>query len=123
MIQGTVTADREAVIILAVIGSDGGARSVEAVIDTGFNGELTLPKEIAEALALPLVGNRRAELADGNSITLDVYFAKVRWGDQDREVLALQTDGGPLIGMSLLAGHRVVMDVVTGGELTISPLA
>ena len=123
MIQGTVTADHEAVIILAITGPKGAARSVEAVIDTGFNGELTLPKEIAEALALPLVGNRRAELADGNSITLDACLATVRWGDQDREVLALQTDGGPLIGMNLLAGHRVLMDVVAGGELSISPLA
>ena len=44
MITGTVTSDREAVISLEVIGLDDGRQTVAAVIDTGFNGFLTLPR-------------------------------------------------------------------------------
>lgn len=122
MIDGTVTSDLDAALVLVVAGPDDNARSIEVAVDTGFNGELTLPRDIIEALALRLAGNRRAELADGTSVTLDVYLATVEWGDQKREVLALQTEGGPLVGMALLRGHRLLIDAVPGGEVMISPL-
>ncbi|MBT9161314.1 MAG: hypothetical protein AAGB97_09515 [Dehalococcoidia bacterium] len=40
MITGKVTANREAVIELEVVGSNQRKEKVEAVIDTGFNGYL-----------------------------------------------------------------------------------
>ena len=43
MITGTVTAEREAVINLQVCDTSGQQYSIEAVIDTGFTGALTLP--------------------------------------------------------------------------------
>ena len=42
MIIGKVTANREAVIELEIIGSNQRKENVEAIIDTGFNGYLTL---------------------------------------------------------------------------------
>lgn len=121
--HGTVTADREAMIDLEVSGSDHQAQRIEAIIDTGFNGFLTLPGSLVSGLKLPLVGNRRATLGDGSVVVLDVYLATVLWHDQDREVLVLQAGGGPLIGMSLLLGNRVTLDVVGGGNVVIGELA
>ncbi len=122
MITGTVTANREAVIELEVVGSNQREKKVEAVIDTGFNGYLTLPSDLINSLKLQLAGNRRATLGDGNVVVLDVYLAKVLWHGQKQDVLVLQTDGGPLVGMSLLHGSRVTLDVVDGGDVTIDPL-
>nr|MBC8228759.1 clan AA aspartic protease [bacterium] len=51
-----------------------------------------------------------------------VYLAKVLWHNQEREVLVLQADGGPLVGMSLLYGSRVTLDVVDGGDVIIDIL-
>jgi predicted aspartyl protease len=69
-----------------------------------------------------LAGNRRATLGDGNVVVLDVYLVKVLWHNQEREVLVLQADGGPLVGMSLLYGSRVTLDVVDDGNVTINTL-
>lgn len=42
MIVGVITADREAVISFSVRGADEQEQSIEAALDTGFNGYLTL---------------------------------------------------------------------------------
>src|SRR3712207_8041655 len=39
----------------------------------------------------------------------------------DREALALQAESDVLVGMSLLEGSRIVLDVVEGGEVSITP--
>ncbi len=122
MINGQVTANREAVIELEIVSSDQKIERVEAVIDTGFNGYLTLPSDLVNRLKLQLAGNRRATLGDGNTVVLDVYLAKVIWHDQEREVLVLQAEGGPLIGMSLLYGNRVILTIINGGDVTIDPI-
>ena len=122
MITGQVTANREAVIELEIGSSNKQIEKVEAVIDTGFNGYLTLPSDLINRLNLQLAGNRRATLGDGNTVVLDVYLAKVTWHGQEREVLVLQAEGGPLVGMSLLYGNRVILTVVNGGDVTVDPV-
>jgi clan AA aspartic protease len=123
MIAGTVTDLREASIRLTVIGPGGVREVVEAVLDTGFNGFLTLARTMVQALRLPLAGTRRATLADGSIVALDVYLAIVQCHEEEREVLALQSEGGALVGMSLLYGSRVVLHVVEDGDVLIEPLA
>ena len=122
MITGQVTANREAVIELEIVSQNQQIERVEAVIDTGFNGYLTLPSDLVNLLNLQLAGNRRATLGDGNTVVLDVYLAKVIWHGQEREVIVLQAEGGPLIGMSLLYGNRVILTIVNGGDVTIDPI-
>ena len=119
MITGQVTVDREAVIQLEVYGSEQKREIVDFVIDTGFNGYLILPGDLVERLNLQSAGKRRATLGDGNTVLLDVCIASVLWYKERREVLALRADGGPLIGMSLLHGNRLNVEVVNGGEVTI----
>ncbi len=43
MIEGFVNANLEAVITIPLRGPTGQTREIDAVIDTGFNGYLTLP--------------------------------------------------------------------------------
>ena len=122
MIAGKVTERREAVIDLWVVGQNQRKLRIEAAIDTGFNGYLTLPKARVNSLALQPAGNRIAALGDGNTVILEVYLAEVIWNDQEREVLALQAEGGALVGMSLLYGNRVTITVLDGGDITIEPI-
>lgn len=122
MITGKITTNREAIIELEVIGLNQSRDKVEAVIDTGFNGYLTLPNDLINYLKLQRAGSRHVTLGDGNVVVLDVYLAMVLWHGQQREILALETDGGPLIGMSLLYGSRLVLEVIDNGDVTIESL-
>jgi clan AA aspartic protease len=121
MMTGRVTALREATIHLTVAGPGPHRHVVEAVLDTGFNGFLTLPSSVVQALHLPFAGYRRATLADGSTVVLDLYLATVLWHEQEREILVLQAEGGPLMGMALLDGSRVVVHVVDDGDVLIEP--
>ena len=122
MIHGRVSANRDAIIELQILSSTQKDEIVEAVIDTGFNGYLTLPADLVRRLKLQPAGNRRATLGDGTSVVLEVFLAEVIWYGLEREVLVLQAEGGPLIGMSFLYGNRVTMTIINGGDVTIEPL-
>jgi clan AA aspartic protease len=92
------------------------------MLDTGFNGYLTLPTALIAALGLPLVGNRQATLADGSVVALDVYRAEVVWDGEIREVLVLAAEGGVLVGTALLYGSRVTVEFLDGGPVLIERL-
>ncbi len=121
MIAGSVR-NHEAIIEIEVFGRGQSLPQIEAVIDTGYNGFLTLPGDLVSALQLPFAGHRRATLADGNVIRLDVYMASVIWHGRPKEVLIAQATGIPLVGMALLEGNSLSMKVVDGGEVTIVEL-
>ena len=123
MISGTVTGDREILIQLEVLGTHQSAVSIQAVVDTGFNGFLTLPIDVLNSVGASAAGTRRAELGDGNLVELDVYVARVNWQDENRDVLALQAEATPLVGMSLLWGSRVRFDAQDGGAVTIEAMS
>ena len=69
MITGSVNANYEAIIHLSVRGPGGQEREVDAVIDTGFNGFLTLPPALVTALDL-------ARLSRG--CVISGYYTKTR---------------------------------------------
>ena len=69
MITGKVNSVLEAIVQLTVTGPKGDEEPIEAVIDTGFSGELTLPPSAIKSLELEWLGRESAQLADG-SVTL-----------------------------------------------------
>jgi hypothetical protein len=53
---------------------------------------------------------------------LDVYEAAVIWDGQVRNILVDETDADPLIGMRLLRGYELKMQVRSHGKITIKRL-
>jgi|SRR5690242_4329097 clan AA aspartic protease len=121
MITGYVNSEREAVISIAVYGPQGEMREIEAVIDTGFSGDLTLPSAVVAALRLNVLANEHLTLADGSEVASEVCPAIVIWDGQPQiiEVSTLETDA--LVGMGLLEGHHLNIHVAVGGRVTIEP--
>lgn len=119
MITGVVSLSGEAVIDLEVSNESGDRESVEVVVDTDFTGFLTLRKATVVALSLPLLGSAPATLADGSTVALEVHEAVVAWHGSPRLVECLMAEGAPLVGMALLRGSRLTVDVVPGGEVRI----
>ncbi|MBI1904266.1 MAG: clan AA aspartic protease [Planctomycetia bacterium] len=121
MITGRVV-QREAIVEIQAAGSSQPPQQIAAVVDTGYNGYLTLPSQAVSSFRLPFAGHRRGTLADGRVVVLDVYLANVIWHGQRMDVLISQTQGKPLIGMSLLQGSRLTIDAVDGGAVVIEEL-
>jgi clan AA aspartic protease len=121
MITGVVKAD-EARIRLKVKGPRGRERDIEAVIDTGYTASLTLPPPLIAALRLRWRSVDRGTLADGSVCLFDVYEAKVLWNGKVRQVLVAEADADPLVGMRLLRGHELRMQVRSRGKVTIERL-
>ena len=119
MIEGVVNANLEAVVTLPLQDSSGQTREVEAVVDTGFNGYLTLPPMLMEDLDLLVVGDSEATLADGSQAAFDVYGVTVLWDGQPMYVETGAVGGDPLVGMSLLDRHNLNIDVEDGGRVVI----
>jgi len=119
MITGTVNADYEAVIRLFVQGPAELAHEVDAIIDTGFNGFLTLPPALVTALGLMRRSRGRALLANGSEELFDIYGVTVLWDGQQRYVEADAVDTTPLVGMSLLDGYDLHIQVADGGQVVI----
>ena len=119
MIEGFVNANYEPVIALAVQGPSGSARDIEAVVDTGFNGFLTLPPALVVELELTFQSEGWATLANGSEETFGVYGVTMLWDGQPRYVDADAVGPAPLIGMMLLDGHELNIQVRDGGRVAI----
>ena len=122
MILGVVNAHSEATIRLPVRDTAGHEHEIEAVLDTGFNGSLTLPPALIAALGLPWRTRSLVILANGTDDLCDIYAATVIWDGRARHILVEAADTGPLVGMALLYGHDVRMQVVAGGSVSIEVL-
>jgi clan AA aspartic protease len=121
MITGRVT-DREASIQLTVRGARSRERKIRAVIDTGYTAFLSLPPVLIASLGLQWKSSGRGILADGSECLFDVYVGKVIWDGKERTVLVDEADTDPLVGMALLNGYELKMQIRPGGEVTIKRL-
>ena len=119
MIEGVVNSVYEAVIPLSLRGPAGQVQEVEAVIDTGFTGFVTLPPSLVAELGLVFMGTSEATLADGSEVSFDAYDVTVLWEGQPRDVLIDEADTTPLVGMLLLDRHNLNIDVESGGRVLI----
>ncbi|MFL6263701.1 MAG: clan AA aspartic protease [Thermoanaerobaculia bacterium] len=122
MINGRVNAHREALISLLLHGAQGEEHAIEAVIDTGYNGFLTLPRDLVRQMDLPFLRSSRAILGDGSIIEFDLYEVTVVWNGRLRRIPVDAADVFPLLGMSLLDGHALNIEVIEDGSVLIRSL-
>ncbi len=122
MIRGRVDARRQARVSLEIRGNDGRIRSIEAVIDTGFSGYLTLPPAVIRRLGLEVDSQTNVILADNVPGRLNVSKGQILWHDRLRTIPFLAARGVPLLGMRLLAGSQLNIQVRPGGEVVIEEM-
>ena len=122
MIRGVVNARLQGIVTLQATGPSGRMREINAVIDTGFTDFLTLSHEIIDELDLDFAINVQAFLADGSEEILPMFNVTVTWDGEPRRVRAIATRGESLLGMAMLHGRRLVVEVVEGGQVAVQPL-
>ena len=96
--------------------------ALDATVDTGFTGFLTLRPSVIAQLGLPYVTNQPAVLADGTLSSYDVHVGRIVWQRAERAVPVYSMDNDPLVGMALLWNSRLTVEVVPNGLVSIVPL-
>jgi clan AA aspartic protease len=119
MITGTVNGRFEMVIKLPVRDSVGQEHEIEAILDTGFTGSLTLPPSLIGSLNLPWRSRSSAILANSRVEQFDVHAATVIWDGVPRHILIQAMDNPPLLGMALLANYDLRARVIVGGSVQV----
>ena len=109
----------EAVLRLPIRDPSGWTREIEAVIDTGYSGFLTLPLALVADLELPYFTSGTAFLADGAEVRFKVHDAVIVWDGRPRPIEVDATGNRPLVGMDLLHWHSLFVEVVEGGQVEI----
>ena len=88
MIVGTV-ADLQGRVEIVFRLSDQPERTVEYVLDTGFQGELALPPATIAALGLSAGGHMWANLADDSDVPVPVFGAVIVWDERETGVTVM----------------------------------
>lgn len=102
----------------------GNLHPFEFIVDTGFDGDLTLPLAVIRRLGLPYLRSGKAILAGNLEREFGVYGAEVSWNGKTVAAAALESeDNPPLIGMALLWGSRITIDLEEGGQVTVQDLS
>jgi clan AA aspartic protease len=122
MTNGTVSSDLTPNFGITLVGTNHTEKQIEAFVDTGFNGALSTSAQTAQELGWLFRGSEEVILADGSKTQMTVYRGIVMWKGIPRIVNALMSDAKPSIGMSLLDGSELRIQVKRGGEVFIGDL-
>ncbi len=119
MITGVVNAEFEPIIPLSIRRFDGKIFTQDAIVDTGFNGWLSLPPDLIAELNLRWKRRGRAILGDGSECVFNVYKAVVIWDGHLLTIPVDEADSEPLIGMSLMEGYQLKVQIFEGGHVEL----
>lgn len=95
---------------------------IQFVVDTGFEGFLTLPPDVVVKLDLPYVAKIQANLADNSKVTTNAYALKIVWNSVERDVIVLAMGRRPLIGTALLEDFHLSIDFYEGGTVLVDEI-
>jgi clan AA aspartic protease len=114
--NGHVDNSGRALVTVTVRPSDLAApREVQVWIDTGFNGDLVLPQQHIDRLALVRSGTVKAILADGSEVVLTTYACRIDWFGEQRHLEVVANEGEyPLLGVGLLLDHDLHISYRSG---------
>jgi clan AA aspartic protease len=121
MIQGNVVG-RQARISLTLRLPENSDIEIECVVDTGFEGFLTLPSPAIAKLGLPYLGQINAKLADNSNVATNVYLATILWNGVEKDVAVLGMGHRPLIGTALLEDFHLSIDFCDGGTVLVDDI-
>ena len=123
MTTGIVNVDSGPIIPLSICGSDGKVYTQDAIVDTGFNGWLSFPPDLIAELNLKWKRRGRAILGDGSECVFDVYEAVLVWNKNFLTISIDEADSEPLVGILLMEGYQLIVQVFEGGYVELNKVA
>ncbi len=110
MIEGIITEDD-----VPAIAVEFGSQRWQAIIDTGFNGELELPERLRLHVSARFVGRATSLLAADQRIEEDVFLVDFPFdGRMVRAQATFVDDDEILVGTGMLRDYRLQIDFPAG---------
>lgn len=109
MIRGYINSNEEPEVPLTLI-LQGKASQRKAILDTGFNGYLSVPLSLVEK-SWYFFGYEKYEIATGDIVEEKVYIGKIKWIKKIQDVYAVTSHSKDiLIGTKLLRQNKVILN-------------
>ncbi len=84
---------------------------------------MTLPKSVIEQLQLPLTTRSNSyQIGSGAIETFNTYEGTIHWHDGFRDIIVLESEIVPVVGVGLLWENNLSIDFRHGGDVTITEL-
>jgi clan AA aspartic protease len=123
MMTGNVNSKLQPTISLSLIAPDGTEFELDALIDTGFSGDITLPIETIRQMGLTFYVQDVHTIGNNQDAAFNVYTgAKVYWHQKDVDVLVMEVEGESYMGMELLEGSSLFVEAKPNGKVRVREL-
>ena len=114
MLEGRVTRSGEPVVPIQLLLRKR-PTTFPAVIDTGFNGHLCVPRRLLAGSRWQLVGTEQFEIATGAVVKQAIYVGEAIFAGRRGLVYTVATEAHDiLIGTKLLRGHTLTINFRAG---------
>jgi predicted aspartyl protease len=117
---GYVKRNLDPIVAVFVVGDNGHRWRQEAVVDTGFNGNLTMPAGTIQEVGLRLYGLIAVTLADEQTNLHNHYDATVLWEGGERTDHVMESADQFLPGTNLFPGRMLTVQMSEGGHVVIA---
>ena len=109
------------VLIEVTSEADLGVR-MEALLDSGFTGAVSLPLRVVEELDLTWSGEHSVTLGDASEVGVDLYEGIVEFAGSRYRCAILCTGDVPTVGMHLMQEARICFEAVPGGTVSLASI-
>ncbi|MBM3707309.1 MAG: hypothetical protein FJW69_03050 [Actinobacteria bacterium] len=111
MIEGIVNNFDEPIIKLDLMLSSDILKKISAVVDTGFNGYISIPANLIGESDWDFIGTEEYELANGEIVEEKVYIGKIIFDGDELQVFSLTNRSTDvLIGTKVLKNKILKVD-------------
>lgn len=96
---------------LPIIDLEVNGENIIAILDTGFNGQLLLPKRLIEKLNLDIIGSTDYMSVDGTRQFTSIYKATVKINDKSLAVDVVSSNSNAILaGTLLFKEFRIILE-------------
>ena len=106
-LKGRITANLEPMLDgVSILGTNGAGIPFDAILDTGLNGSIVLPRKIGRRARLTPFNRTQYQLADGSVVQDILYRGALQVAGRRIDVLLSLTDAEVgLVGMEIITGR------------------
>jgi predicted aspartyl protease len=122
--QGSLGENNELLFEIRLVTTDGIDFTIDAMLDTGFSGWLTLDVQDLDGLDVQYIGTQNMQLATGEEVEFNLYTGSIYFDRQEVNIIIHAALGIPqvLLGRQWLINRKLVVDIyssiLTLGERT-----